>query len=114
MKTTYRFMGLLGSLVYFGAGGHAYANAQFTPDGLLEHPSAITNLEPPAVAPGPGREFSMSFVQPAPDIDYKIVQVTPDPDIDYSIRVTGPMSKDSLLGTNDLTERLSRKDRHSK
>lgn len=109
MKTKYRFMGLLGSLVCFGAGGYAYADTESIPDELLEDPPAIMKQELPDIFSGLGSEFAMKFVPPEPNIDFKIGKVAPDPEIDYKIRITNPRSRDSLMGLNDLRGRIPRR-----
>lgn len=102
-------MGLLGSLLCFGAKGNAYANTQFIPDELPENSPAIMELESPDILSGLGSKFAMKFMTPESGIDFKIGKVIPDPNIDYKIRITGPRSQDSLMGLNGLKKRLFQK-----
>lgn len=108
MKTKYRFMGLIGSLVCFGAGANAYADTEFLPDELLENPPAIMNPELQEFLPGFEFEFSMKFVPPAPGANYKIVKVTPDPDIDYKIRFAGPGAHLPLMEPRTRSQNMAR------
>jgi len=101
-------MGLLGSLVYFGAGGNAYADAQFTPHDLQDKLSTITTLEPPYGATKSGGKYSMKFVTPAPGIEFEIVEITPNPDIAYKIRITGPNSQKPFMGTGSRRGEITR------
>jgi hypothetical protein len=99
-------MGLLGFLVYFGAGGDAYANTTFISDELLENLPAIIQPERPVLTPRLGRQYTMKFVTPGPDANFKIRKIVPDPSIDYKIRIAGPNGSDPVLEKNGLGKAL--------
>jgi len=109
MKTKYRFIGLIGSLVCFGVGGNAYADAELTPDELQGNPPAILEPELQDILPHFGPEFAMKYVPPAPGIDFKIANVTPDPSIDYKIKIISSKSQECFVGSNDLKKRFFHK-----
>ena len=89
MKTKYRFLGRVGSLVCF-SGGVAYADGQSAADDLLENLPTITIPVPSIQGRESNQQYIMKYVPPSPMIDYKIGRITPDPGIDYKIMITGP------------------------
>jgi hypothetical protein len=92
MKTKYRFIGLVGSLVCFGS-GVTYAEGQSKANALTENLSAMTNPAPSIQGQEFRTQYTMKLAPPSPEVDYKIARTAPDPTIDYRIMTTGPHPK---------------------
>jgi hypothetical protein len=104
MKTTFRFMGIIGSLAGLLVGGNAYANGQVAPDDPPGRHNIITNQELPDLPLQPGRQYSMKFVTPHPGTGFEIGKITPDPGIDYKIGIAGPKDSVPVLEKKALEE----------